>query len=82
MQQGIAPGALPLVPDAASDIIQQIQYLHQRVREAAEDYEKMKQEQESFAIQYHECAKLNGGWAVVLDVLMNVQTLSRVFCWE
>ena len=58
--QGMAPGGMPLLPDTASEIIQQIQYLRQRVHEAGEDYEKMKQEQESFAIQYHECAKLNG----------------------
>ena len=58
--QGMAPGGMPLVPDTASEIIQQIQYLRQRVHDAGEDYEKMKQEQESFAIQYHECAKLNG----------------------
>ena len=56
----MAPGGMPLVPDTASEIIQQIQYLRQRVHDAGEDYEKMKQEQESFAIQYHECAKLNG----------------------
>ena len=58
----MAPGGMPLLPDTASEIIQQIQYLRQRVHEAGEDYEKMKQEQESFAIQYHECAKLNGEW--------------------
>ncbi|XP_043192536.1 signal transducer and activator of transcription 5B-like isoform X2 [Amphibalanus amphitrite] len=57
--QGMAPGGMALIPDTASEIIQQIQYLRQRVHDAGEDYEKMKQEQESFAIQYHECAKLN-----------------------
>lgn len=44
---------------AAAELYQQLQYLRQKVVEAAKQFEKMKYEQESFAIQYHECSKLN-----------------------
>lgn len=39
---------------------QQIEALIQRTKESANDLSKMKQEQESFALNYHECSKLAG----------------------
>ncbi|PNF23502.1 Signal transducer and activator of transcription 5B [Cryptotermes secundus] len=54
----VAPG-LSLIPDSNAEIAQQLDYLRRRTQETGEDLRKMEQEQESFALQYHECTKLN-----------------------
>lgn len=51
---------LPLIPDSNAEIAQQLDYLRRRTQETGEDLRKMEQEQEAFALQYHECTKLNG----------------------
>ena len=53
------PG-LPLISDSNAEIAQQLDYLRRRTQETGEDLRKMEQEQEAFALQYHECTKLNG----------------------
>ncbi|GLG97418.1 Signal transducer and transcription activator [Gryllus bimaculatus] len=50
---------LSLVPDSSAEIAQQLDFLRRRTQETGEDLRKMEQEQESFALQYHECTKLN-----------------------
>ncbi|XP_066996363.1 signal transducer and activator of transcription 5B isoform X2 [Anabrus simplex] len=57
--QGMAPAGLPLLPDSSAEIAQQLDYLRRRTQETGEDLRKMEQEQEAFALQYHECTKLN-----------------------
>ncbi|XP_063231375.1 signal transducer and activator of transcription 5B isoform X2 [Bacillus rossius redtenbacheri] len=54
----LLPG-LSLLPDSNAEITQQIEYLRRRTQETGEDLRKMEQEQEAFALQYHECTKLN-----------------------
>ena len=49
-----------LVPDSNAEIAQQLDFLRRRTQETGEDLRKMEQEQEAFALQYHECTKLNG----------------------
>lgn len=56
----IAMPYLPLVPDANTEIAQQLDNLRRHTQETGEDLRRMEQEQESFALQYHECTKLNG----------------------
>jgi len=55
----VDPG-LPLITDSNAEIAQQLDYLRRRTQETGEDLRKMEQEQEAFALQYHECTKLNG----------------------
>lgn len=55
----MAPG-LSLIPDSNAEIAQQLEFLRRRTQETGEDLRKMEQEQEAFALQYHECTKLNG----------------------
>ncbi|XP_034939786.1 signal transducer and activator of transcription 5B [Chelonus insularis] len=48
-----------MVGDAVPEIDQQLDALRRRTQETGEDLRKMEQEQEAFAISYHECTKLN-----------------------
>ncbi|XP_043290168.1 signal transducer and activator of transcription 5B [Venturia canescens] len=48
-----------MVGDAVAEIAQQVEALRRRTQETSEDLRKMAQEQEAFAISYHECTKLN-----------------------
>lgn len=48
-----------MVGDAVAEIAQQVETLRRRTQETSEDLRKMAQEQEAFAISYHECTKLN-----------------------
>jgi signal transducer and activator of transcription 5B len=48
-----------MIGDAMAEIAQQLDALRRRTQETGEDLRKMEQEQESFAISYHECTKLN-----------------------
>uniref|UniRef100_A0A0K8T940 Signal transducer and activator of transcription n=1 Tax=Lygus hesperus TaxID=30085 RepID=A0A0K8T940_LYGHE len=43
----------------ASEILQQIEVIRSRTQDTAEELRRMEQEQEAFALQYHECTKLN-----------------------
>lgn len=42
-----------------AEILHKIELLRRRTQESGEDLRRMEQEQESFALQYHECTKLN-----------------------
>lgn len=48
-----------MVGNAVTEIAQQVEGLRHRTQETGEDLRKMEQEQEAFAISYHECTKLN-----------------------
>ncbi|XP_066595837.1 signal transducer and activator of transcription 5B [Prorops nasuta] len=48
-----------MVGDAVAEITQQVESLRRRTQETGEDLRKMEQEQEAFALSYHECTKLN-----------------------
>lgn len=48
------------MPDSASEIAQQIDVLRHRTTETMKLLRQMEQEQEGFALHYHECTKLNG----------------------
>lgn len=50
----------PAMSSAAAEITQQLDIMRSRTDETAEDLRRMEQEQESFALQYHECTKING----------------------
>lgn len=60
----MAPG-LSLIPDSNAEIAQQLEFLRRRTQETGEDLRKMEQEQEAFALQYHECTKLNGKQIII-----------------
>uniref|UniRef100_A0A0V0G7K5 Signal transducer and activator of transcription n=1 Tax=Triatoma dimidiata TaxID=72491 RepID=A0A0V0G7K5_TRIDM len=49
----------PAMSSAAAEITQQLDIMRSRTDETAEDLRRMEQEQESFALQYHECTKIN-----------------------
>lgn len=48
-----------LAGDAVAEIAQQLEILRRKTQETGEDLRRMEQEQEAFAISYHECTKLN-----------------------
>lgn len=49
------------IPDiTAVEIMQQLELFRSRTQITSEELRKLEQEQESFALQYHECNKLNG----------------------
>ncbi|XP_076677869.1 signal transducer and transcription activator Stat92E isoform X2 [Andrena cerasifolii] len=52
-------GKVGLISDAVAEIAQHVESLRRRTQETGEDLRKMEQEQEAFAISYHECTKLN-----------------------
>jgi len=47
-------------PDAITEIARDIDQLRQMTQETGEDLRKMEQDQEAFALHYHECTKSNG----------------------
>lgn len=53
---------------ASTEILQQLEMLKGRTHETAEDLRKMEQDQEGFAIQYHECTKINGKHILISDI--------------
>ncbi|XP_050595082.1 signal transducer and activator of transcription 5B isoform X2 [Bombus affinis] len=55
----MAGGKVGLISDAIAEIAQHVESLRRRTQETGEDLRKMEQEQEAFAISYHECTKLN-----------------------
>lgn len=48
------------MPDIMSELAQQLDLLRRRTHDTAEDLRKMEQDQEAFALHYHECTKING----------------------
>ncbi|KAL0269585.1 UNVERIFIED_CONTAM: hypothetical protein PYX00_007268 [Menopon gallinae] len=59
-ESGIARGlSLPIMPDAMSELTHQLETLRRRTQATAEELRKMEQEQEAFAIHYHDCTKIN-----------------------
>lgn len=47
------------IPNASTDVIRKINTLRNRTQETADELSKIKQEQEAFALQYHELTKMN-----------------------
>nr|CAD7423970.1 unnamed protein product [Timema monikensis] len=60
VNKGIVGPGLGLLPDSNAEIAQQLDFLSRHTQETGGDLRKMEQEQEAFALQYHECTKLNG----------------------
>ncbi|GLV38891.1 Signal-transducer and activator of transcription protein at 92E [Carabus blaptoides fortunei] len=54
-------GMTPLAVGASTgaDILHKLELLRRHTQDSGEDLRRMEQEQESFALQYHECTKLN-----------------------
>ncbi|XP_049786720.1 signal transducer and activator of transcription 5B isoform X3 [Schistocerca cancellata] len=61
---------LPFTPDLNTEIAQQLDYLRRQTHETGEDLRRIEQEQEAFALQYHECTKVNAH-------LQHIQTQQR-----
>nr|CAD7568073.1 unnamed protein product [Timema californicum] len=59
VNKGIVGPGLGLLPDSNAEIAQQLDFLSRHTQETGGDLRKMEQEQEAFALQYHECTKLN-----------------------
>ena len=53
---GSNPAAL--LPDASGEILQQLDILRQRTQDTGEDLRRIEQEQEAFALEYHELTKI------------------------
>ena len=47
-----------LLSDSSAEILQQLEILRQRTQETGEDLRRMEQEQEAFALEYHELSKI------------------------
>lgn len=48
------------IPNSATEVIRKINTLRSRAQETAQELSRVKQEQEAFALQYHDLTKLNG----------------------
>ncbi|XP_024081197.1 signal transducer and activator of transcription 5B-like [Cimex lectularius] len=59
----------------AAEIAQQLEILRARTHETSEDLRRMEQEQESFALQYHECTKLNAHISHLQSQPQNAQNI-------
>lgn len=46
--------------EPCTEIVSELDILHRRTRETADALRQLEQEQESFALQYHDCAKISG----------------------
>ena len=55
---GMSSNPAALIPDASSEIMQQLDLLRQRTQDTGEDLRRMEQEQEAFALEYHELTKI------------------------
>lgn len=58
MTLGMSSNPAALLPDASGEILQQLDMLRQRTQETGEDLRRMEQEQEAFALEYHELTKI------------------------
>ncbi|XP_066147545.1 signal transducer and activator of transcription 5B isoform X2 [Euwallacea fornicatus] len=47
------------ISDSAAEVLHKLEDLRRRTTSTAEDTRKLEQEQEAFALQYHECTKVN-----------------------
>lgn len=54
------PQTTNMVIEPCAEIINELDILHRRTRETADILRQLEQEQESFALQYHDCTKING----------------------
>ena len=52
-----------LLPDGSSEILMQLENLRQRTQDTGEDLRRMEQEQEAFALEYHELTKIQANLA-------------------
>ncbi|XP_058798217.1 signal transducer and activator of transcription 5B [Phymastichus coffea] len=68
-------GNRSLMGDSHAEIAQQLDSLRRRTQETGEDLRKMEQEQESFAIAYHDCTKLNAHLQSISTQPQNQQTI-------
>ncbi|XP_076056633.1 signal transducer and transcription activator Stat92E isoform X4 [Oratosquilla oratoria] len=48
-----------MITDPCAEIVQQLDVLRRRTQETADELRGIEQEQEAFALQYHDCAKIN-----------------------
>jgi len=58
MTLGMASNQTTILPDTSTEILQQLEILRQRTQETGEDLRRMEQEQEAFALEYHEMSKI------------------------
>ncbi|CAG2058172.1 unnamed protein product [Timema podura] len=75
INKGIVGPGLGLLPDSNAEIAQQLDFLSRHTQETGGDLRKMEQEQEAFALQYHECTKLNAHLQHVQTLPQNQQNL-------
>nr|CAD7194181.1 unnamed protein product [Timema douglasi] len=75
VNKGIVGPGLGLLPDSNAEIAQQLDFLSRHTQETGGDLRKMEQEQEAFALQYHECTKLNAHLQHVQTLPQNQQNL-------
>lgn len=59
---GEIPTGLPNIPisNVTAEVARQVDVLQRRTEDTAKDLRKLEEDQESFALQYHECTKING----------------------
>ena len=66
-----------LMGDAVAEIAQQVEELRRRTQETGEDLRKMEQEQEAFAICYHECTKINAHLQHIAGLPQSQQSIEK-----
>lgn len=66
---GEIPNGLPNIPisNVTAEVARQVDILRHRTEDTAKDLRKLEEDQESFALQYHECTKINGKFGKIND---------------
>ncbi|XP_034234971.1 signal transducer and activator of transcription 5B-like isoform X3 [Thrips palmi] len=72
---GSMPPGTGLMPDSAAEIAQQVDVLRHRTTETGKLLRQMEQEQENFALHYHECTKLKAHLQHLQSQLINQQNI-------
>ena len=63
MTLGMTNNPALLIPDSSSEILLQLDNVRQRTQDTGEDLRRMEQEQEAFALEYHELTKIQANLA-------------------
>ncbi|XP_071530717.1 signal transducer and activator of transcription 5B isoform X2 [Panulirus ornatus] len=62
-----------MIMEPCAEIVSELEILHRRTRETADELRHLEQEQESFALQYHDCTKINAHLSHIQSQERNTQ---------
>uniref|UniRef100_V5G239 Signal transducer and activator of transcription n=1 Tax=Anoplophora glabripennis TaxID=217634 RepID=V5G239_ANOGL len=69
---------LPIISSTSAEVLHKIDILRGRTQNTAEDLRRMEQEQEAFALQYHDCTKINAHLQQISGQPSNPQSVAAI----